>query len=123
MINYADTEFYTNTYLCGKSVVLQQAADYYFREATQLIKAYTGSNFDESDIPENVRMCCCELAEKLYHGEQVDSDIENVSSESVGGWSKSFESSHSRKQRLDKELRCTVYKWLSGSGLLYRGIK
>lgn len=123
MINYADSEFYTNIYLCGKSAVITQAADFYFREATQRIKLYTGSNVNETDIPENVKMCCCEVAEKLYSVEQADLDIGNISSESVGGWSKSYESSGSRKQRLEKEIKNIIYQWLSGTGLLYRGVR
>lgn len=123
MIYYADSDFYHNNYLCGRAAVIQTAADFYFREATQKIRLYTGSNVDESDIPEYVKMCCCEVAEKLYNAEQTDAAVGNVSSESVGGWSKSYESTSARKQRLEKEIRRVIYQWLTGTGLLYRGLR
>lgn len=46
-----------------------------------------------------------------------------VSSESVGGWSKSYESSDIRRQNADRAVHDIVYKWLSGTGLLYRGVR
>lgn len=121
MNNYADSDFYNNSYLCGRAAVIKTAANFYFRESTQKIQLYTGLNVDETNIPECVKMCCCEVAEKLYSAEQTDITVGSVSSESVGGWSKSYENSGVRKQRLEKEIRRTIYKWLTGTGLLYRG--
>ncbi|WP_418817421.1 hypothetical protein [Pseudoruminococcus massiliensis] len=70
MTIYADEDFYKNNYLCGKKGVIDTAFSFYARSATQKIKLYTCDNIDESDIPECVKMCCCELAEKLYSYEQ-----------------------------------------------------
>ena len=94
---------------------------FYARSATQKIRLYTCDNIDENNIPECVKMCCCELAEKLYSYEQSDND--GVSSESVGGWSKSYESTSNKQRNLKSDIREIVYKWLSNTGLLYRGLR
>lgn len=123
MINFADEKFYTDEYnIEGRKAVIDTAFAYFARLATQEIKRYTGSNVDEYNIPEAVSMCCCEVAELVYKNEQLAANSNGVSSESVGGWSKSFESSESRKLSFDNAVRDCVYKWLSGTGLLYRGI-
>lgn len=121
MTIYADEDFYKNNYLCGKNAVIDTAFSFYARSATQKIKLYTCDNIDESDIPECVKMCCCELAERLYSYEQSDNN--GVSSESVGGWSKSYESASNKQRNLKADIREIVYKWLSGTGLLYRGLR
>lgn len=121
-MNYADEQFYKNEYLCGKKAVIDTAFDFYARSATQKIKQYTGSNIDEDNIPECVKMCCCELAEQFYAAEKTDNSNGGITSESVGGWSKTYESTENRQQNLDRAARQIVYKWLSGTGLLFRGV-
>lgn len=79
-------------------------------------------SLNENDIPEEVKMCCCELAENIFKAEQ-EGGTQGVSSESVGGWSKSYESSDIRRQNADRAVHDIVYKWLSGTGLLYRGVR
>lgn len=124
MTAYADSAFYMGEYLRGKEPsVGEERFEFYARSATQKIKLYTGDNVDGDNIPECVKMCCCEIAETLYKSEQYDEQNAGVSSESVGGWSKSYESSESRKQSLDSSVRGIAYKWLSGTGLLYRGVR
>lgn len=120
MTVYADENFYKTEYLCGKKAVIDTAFEFYARSATQKIKLYTYDNIGENNIPECVKMCCCELAEKLYGYERSDND--GVSSESVGGWSKSYESTSNRQRNLKKSVHDVIYKWLSGTGLLYRGL-
>ena len=61
-MNYADFDFYTSEYLCGKEAVIDTASfNFYARKATQKIKQYT---FDivPKDVPQCVKMCCCEVA-------------------------------------------------------------
>lgn len=120
---YADFTFYNNKYLCGKQEILKAAEFlYYALLATQEIRRYTGSNADGDDVREEVGMCCCEVAERLYMAAKTEAQSGGVSSESVSGWSKAYESSDARKQSLEKSVHDTVYRWLSGTGLLYRGI-
>lgn len=123
MIIFADFSFYTAKYLSGREAVINTAFSHFARLATQEIKRYTCDNVNESDVPEEVSMCCCELAEMIFRQEQFNNQTEGVTSESVQGWSKSYESTDNRKQAFDTAVRECVYKWLSGTGLLYRGLR
>lgn len=120
MINYADEAYYKSAYLAGRQVAITTAFAYYAREATMEIKRYTGTSIDEENIPESAQMCCCEVAELVYNYTLQQSGI---SSESVGGWSKSYESTEQRKASYKQSIHDVVYKWLSGTGLLYRGVR
>lgn len=119
---YASESYYIGVYLCGKEPDISAAFDFYAMQATSLMKQYTLDNVDENDIPEEVKMCCCELAENIFKAEQ-EGGAQGVSSESVGGWSKSYESLEVRRQNADRAVHDIVYKWLSGTGLLYRGVR
>lgn len=124
MVNYADEMFYVNKYTVeGREAVITAAFPYFARLATQEIKRYTGDNVNEYDIPEEVSMCCCEIAELACRQEQSDGQNGGVSSESVQGWSKSYESTESRRQAFDTAVKECIYKWLSGTELLYRGLR
>jgi len=68
-------------------------------------------------------MCCCEIAETLYRDELVQQESNGVSSESVAGWSKSYEDSESRRTALKSLQRDCIYKWLGNTGLLYSGVR
>lgn len=119
-MNYADSTYYTETYLCNRAAVITAAFDFYARRATQEIKKYIFCGVDENNIPDAVKNCCCEIAEILYSDEHTSET--GVSSESVGGWSRSYESSETRKSAINQSIRDSVYAWLSDTGLLYRGI-
>lgn len=124
MTVYADSEFYMTEYLCGKEpAVSEDCFKFYARSAAQKIRQYTGDNIDDDNIPECVKMCCCEIAETLYKSELSAKENAGALSESVGGWSRSYESSESLKKSLDSAVHDIVYKWLSGTGLLYRGVR
>ena len=103
---YANESYYIGVYLCGKEPDISAAFDFYAMQATSLMKQYTLDNVDENDIPE-----------------EQEGGTQGVSSESVGGWSKSYESSDIRRQNADRAVHDIVYKWLSGTGLLYRGVR
>lgn len=122
MVVYADNDFYMNEYLCGKKAVIDTASfSFYARKATQTIKQYTLDNVPV-DIPECVKMCCCEIAEAIYKDEETANKHSGVTSERVGNWSKSYESTEQAMQVMQKNIKSIVYKWLSGTGLLYRGV-
>lgn len=123
MNNYADEEFYKTAYLCGKEAVITTAFDYYAQQSSQKIRAYTYGNINENNVPECVKMCCCELAELLFRGELSEQQNGGISSESVQGWSKSYESSEARRSALSNAEKSCIYKWLSGTGLLYAGVR
>lgn len=120
---YADERFYNEEYLCGKKAVMTTDFPYYARDATQKIRQFTGSNVDKDNVPECVKMCCCEVAELTCGYEKSLAKTGGKSSESVGGWSVSYESREQAAQAHKEQVRACVYKWLSGTGLLYRGLR
>lgn len=66
MTVYADHIFYTSEYLSGKAEAVTAAEfPYYARQASAVIDMYTHGNIDKTDIPDEVRFCCCELAEQI----------------------------------------------------------
>ncbi len=121
MIFASETDY--EEYLSGREAVISAAFSFYARRASQIIKQYTFNNIDENNIPEEVKMCCCAIAELMYRDELTESKNGGVSSESVQGWSKSYESTDSRKTALRNAQRDCVYKWLSGTGLLCSRVK
>lgn len=124
MTAYADENFYTSEYLGGRKAAIDTAFYFYARKATQEIRRFTGSNVEESDIPECVKMCCCEVAELLYKAEASENAAaQGVSSESVGDQSVSYESTESRHQALMNNIKSVVYSWLADTGLLFRGVR
>lgn len=120
---YTDETFYNEEYLYGRKAVITTSFPYYARDATQKIKKFTGSNVDEDNIPECVKMCCCELMELTFGYEKMLEKSGGKSSESVGGWSASYESSEQSMQVHEEQVKACVYKWLCGTGLLYRGVR
>lgn len=122
-MNYADEEYYKNEYLCGKEAVINAAFDFYARAATAEIKRFTGRNIDEGNIPDFVKNCCCELAETIYTHEKTTADCSGKSSESVGGWSVSYESKEQTEANFNNAVSDCIYKWLSGTGLLFSGVR
>ena len=124
MTVYADNKFYTDEYLAGKSAAVT-AADfpYYARQASAVIDRYTHGNINSDDVPEQVRYCCCELAEIMCRSDSSKaSKKDGISSESVQGWAQSYESSESRRNALRSSPKECIYKWLSNTGLLYSGV-
>lgn len=118
---YADYEWYISEYRNSETAVLNAAVfTFYARKATQEIRRYTGANIPEDDIPAAAKMCCCEVAELLGIYDQSKAG-KGVSSESVGDLSVSYESTETTNQVLITKIKNTVYSWLSGTGLLYRG--
>lgn len=118
---YADYQFYNLEYANGNSAVFNTAESFlpYSRKATQYIKRYTFGNVPQ-DVPESVKMCCCELSEKLYSCDKIIN--RGISSESVGDLSISYESSVTLLQQKSQEIEEIIYNWLSETGLLYRGV-
>ena len=118
MTNYADYAYYTDTY---KGAVIDAASfDSYAAKATQTIKLYTFNRIVDDNIPEEVKMCCCELAEYLYKQDNKDHD-EDVQSEKKGEWSNTYVSGKEAEEIRQIKIREIIYNWLAMTGLLYRG--
>lgn len=125
MVLYADTDFYTKDYLESRPAVIEPTCiTAYLRKAQMVIKSQTFDNIDEStSIPYEVKMCQCEIAELLYSDDKRATSSGGVTSESVTGWSKSYESSEQTEARLQRKIRSSLTTWLSPLGLLYCGVK
>ena len=129
MIIFATYDDYLNLYApVGKVFNNAKEFAFYARKATREIKRFTLNNIDENNIPENVILCCCELAETFYNSAMrnyLNNANANIASESVGDWSVSYNSvaADEQERQLLKVGEGIIFKWLSGTGLLYRGVK
>ena len=125
MTVYADYNFYTTDYLAGKSAAVAESDfQYYARKASSEINNYTHGNIKADNIPDEVRYCCCEIAEAMCSSDTSEAAKKaGVSSESVQGWSQSYESSEAQKTALRGSIRECIYRWLSNTGLLYSGVR
>ena len=122
-MNYADEFYYKAEYLCGKEAVIDTAFDFYARSATAKIKQFAGQNIKDGEVPDCVKNCCCELAEMIYSHEKTTADTSGKTSESVGGWSVSYESREQAEAVYNSAVVDCIYKWLSGTGLLFSGVR
>lgn len=119
---YADEKFYKEAYLCGKSAVINSDYEYFFREASLIINQYTSGNIDPENVPQAVKLCCCELAESIFSRDRILSKNNGISSESVGGWSVNYASSSDINSEFKKTVKNIIFKWLADTDLLYRGV-
>lgn len=117
MTNYADYAYYTATY--GGAVIDTASFNLYAGKATQKIKLYTFGRILETDIPDEAKMCCCELAELIFRAEQEDT--KGIASEKVGEHSVTYVSPEAREKQLMASTVSIINTWLAMTGLLYRG--
>ena len=124
MTAYADYSYYTTTYLAGKTAAVTAAEfPYYANQATALINQYTFGNINADDVPDEVKMCCCNLVEDLHSmATSETAGKAGISSESVQGWSVSLESTEARKNAVKSAQKDIVKQWLYNTGLLYSGV-
>ena len=120
---YVDEEFYKNKYLLGRKPVISTGFDFYARSAGQIIDQYTFDRLKElPEIPEEVRMCCCEVAEAELRREKRQEEAGGKISEKIGTYSVSFGSVKEAAEAAGKEQRDIVMKWLADTGLCYQGV-
>ena len=118
MTNYADYEYYTGTY---KGAVIDAASfNQYARKATQIIKLHAFGRILDLDISDEVKMCCCELAEHLYKQDNKEHE-DDIQSEKKGEWSAAYVSGKEAEDINERKIREIIYNWLAMTGLLYRG--
>ena len=122
---YADSAFYEEKYLLGRKPVISTGFLFYARQASQIIDQYTFErlkNVEESDIPGEVKMCCCELAEAVFCSEKQKHDSGGKTSEKIGTYSVSYGSASESASAVAAENRNIVMKWLAQTGLCYQGV-
>lgn len=109
-ISYA---FYCNRFCCGGERVLPIAEfEKYIENARMSLNGF-GAEYS-LDFEEDIKLCLCEMAEVLYSGNRAS----NIKSESIDGYSVTFEEPTDRNKRL----REIALKRLGETGLLYAGV-
>lgn len=120
---YTDEMYYINDYLKGRKPVITSGFLFYSRFASQVIDRYTFNRLkDITAIPEEVQMCCCELAESEYRREKQQKESGGKTSEKIGTYSVSFSSEQESAAATSREQRSIVMKWLADTGLCYQGV-
>ena len=61
---YADDTFYNGEYLQGRTAVITSGLSFYLQKSTNIINKYIGTVI--TDVTDEVRMCCCEIADLLF---------------------------------------------------------
>lgn len=121
---YADEEFYKDKYLLGRKPVISAGFPYYARQASQMIDRYTYNRLTGmTKIPEEVQLCCCELAEAGYRQEKTEKEASGKTSEKIGTYSASFGSAQEQSEAMIRKQRQIIMKWLEHTGLCYQGVK
>ena len=121
---YADDAFYKDTYLLGRKPVISAGFAFYARSASKIMDSLTFGRIDKlSELTEDIQMCCCEIAERCYTNEKERKAAGGKTSEKNGTYSVTY----SEKTISDSEISTVdanriMNKWLSETGLLYRGI-
>lgn len=88
---YTDEMYYANNYLKGRKPVITTGFPFYVRSASQIVNRYTFNRLkDITEVPEEVQMCCCELAESEYRMEKQQKGSGEKASEKTGTYSVSF---------------------------------
>lgn len=122
-MNYADENFYREKYLLGRKPAISTGFGYYARQASQIIDQYTfGRLSGLQEVPEEAKLCCCELAESLYSTEKQKKASGGKTSEKIGTYSVSFATAKESSESHVNEQRGIVYKWLADTGLCYQGV-
>jgi len=117
MTNYANYAYYTDTY---EGAVIDTASfPLYAGKATQKIKLYTFNRIADDNIPDEAKMCCCELAEAIFKAD--NEDTKGIASEKVGEHSVSYVSPEAKEKQLTTSTTSIINNWLAMTGLLYRG--
>ncbi len=126
MISYADLEFYKNSYLMGRdSKIPDKEFPYWAVLASGEIRQRTFKRVDNmTDIPEEVKMCCCEAAEKLYLAEAAkDENGMVLQSFSNDGESGTYKTDDMSETGIRRGISGIIRKWLIHTGLMYCGVE
>ncbi|MBO4941681.1 MAG: hypothetical protein J6D15_05720 [Clostridia bacterium] len=109
-------DFYYNTYSCENEGDLDaENFDRYINRAKRVLDGFLLKDEISSEESLEVMLCICEIAECLYREENISS----VKSETVDGYSVTFNREGSIKERI----KTIVLGHLGKTGLLYAGVE
>lgn len=134
---YADYDYYTNVFL--GNAIAEEEFPRMAAQASRYIDYITRNKAEKkADLPA-VKDCCCSLAERyqmidaaerlaIHSVKAGSADTAEVSSETVGSWSRSYRSGGDSAQSAAQAaadgrsiLLETARMYLANTGLLYRG--
>lgn len=126
MIYYADEAFYKEKYLMGRKPVIDAGFQYYAMLASKIIDQHTFGrlkDISEEEILDEVKMCCCELAERMFAEEKgMAQTVGGKTSEKIGTYSVTYSDAHAVMQAAEDQQKQIIRRWLGDIGLLYQGV-
>lgn len=132
-MKYVDYTYYISEYLLGRSPAVPESEFLFWeKQARTEIDRFTFGRVaaDQTLATVPVKDCCCELAELLYHADQIAQQSAQsggagpLSSYSNDGQSGTFDLSQSVYTESGKreKVREIIYRYLAHTGLLYAGV-
>lgn len=118
MAAYADFLFYRINYK-GSLIENEKKFEKLANKASFFIDEQTLNRIKEPD--KNIKMAVCQVAEILFR-EETQNNTNQIASESVGPHSVSYVRNLKTAQEFQNEKIQAVRMYLSGTGLLYRGL-
>jgi len=97
-------------------------------EASNYINRQTFGRIDENNIPKQVKYVTCLIVNLLNEQETKLSEISNLKSENIEGWSKSYATPEEIKKDYSQKMQTTLSTYLwnvigkDGLPLLYCGV-
>lgn len=97
-------------------------------EASNYINHKTFGRIDENDVPKKVKYVTCLIVDLLNEQETKLSEISNLKSENIEGWSKTYATPEEVKKEYSQKMQTTLSTYLwdvigkDGLPLLYCGV-
>ena len=115
---YADFGYYQDVFK-GSSITDIATFDTLSERATEYINSVTFGRID--DITDNIKRCCCALAEQI----NLDNNFQSgklISSEKNGNYSVSYAIPSSTATEHYRKMMVVCRQYLLNTGLMYRGV-
>lgn len=125
MTIYADKNFYLDQYLSGKEPTIPiDEIEYWLAQASRKINRRAFGKTDTlQEVPDEVKMCCCAVAEKLYQFESAKSENGMVlQSYGNDGETATYKTTDMSESAISSKVLEIIEEWLMPTGLLYCGV-
>jgi len=122
---YADKNFYLDQYLSGKEPTIPiDEIEYWLAQASRKINRRAFGKTDAlQEVPDEVKMCCCAVAEKLYQFESAKSENGMVlQSYGNDGETATYKTTDMSELAISGKVLEIIEEWLMPTGLLYCGV-
>ena len=125
MTIYADKNFYLDQYLSGKEPTIPiDEIEYWLAQASRKINRRAFGKTDAlQEVPDEVKMCCCAVAEKLHQFESAKSENGMVlQSYGNDGETATYKTTDMSELAISGKVLEIIEEWLMPTGLLYCGV-